>query len=148
MLLYRITSKVYARDLSGTGAMLNGGRWNPKGIRMLYTSSSLSLATLEIIVNLSSSLATKNLYCVELELPDELEIDTPNDLPNDWNTFPYSGKTVKIGMDFIKNYRLCLKVPSAIVPNEFNYLLNPEHDDFMKVKFVDARPFILDKRLY
>lgn len=147
MILYRITSKAYARDLSGTGAMFHGGRWNPKGIRMLYTSQSLSLATLEVVVNLSGNKITNNLYCVELEFPDELPIDTIKKLPENWNAYPYIGKTVDIGKAFIQSEKLCLKVPSAIIPSEYNYLINPLHDDFIKVKFLDARPFILDKRL-
>lgn len=147
MILYRIASRAFARDLSGTGALLYGGRWNSKGLRMLYTSQSLSLATLETIANLSGDKITKNLYCVELNFPDDLMIETVKNLPSDWRTFPYTAHTPKIGDDFIRKGRLCLKVPSAIIPSEFNYLLNPLHADFMKVKFVDARPFLLDKRL-
>lgn len=148
MILYRITSKAYTRDLSGTGAMINGGRWNPRGFRMLYTSESLSLATLEVVVNLSGDKLTNNLYCVELEFPDQFPIETLKSLPENWNTYPYSGVTNELGKDFIQRGGLCLKVPSAIIPTEFNYLINPLHDDYMKVKFIDARPFILDKRLF
>lgn len=148
MILYRITTKAYARDLSGTGAMMYGGRWNPKGIRMLYTSQSLSLATLEVVVNLSGEKITNKLYCVELDFPDQLPIKSIDQLPKNWNTYPHEGATAKIGKAFIQSGALCLKVPSAIVTSEFNYLLNPMHDDFMKVRFIDARPFILDKRLF
>jgi len=148
MILYRITSRAYARDLSGTGAMMYGGRWNPKGLRMLYTSQSLSLATLEVIVNLSGEKITNKLYCVELELPDNLPIVSITGLPSDWNAYPYKAETVQMGREFLESEKLCLKVPSSIVTTEFNYLLNPLHDDFMKVKFLDARPFILDKRLF
>jgi len=148
MILYRITSRAYARDLSGTGAMLYGGRWNPKGLRMIYTSQSLSLATLETIVNLSGEQIPNNLYCVELELPDSEPItDLTQPLPPEWNTFPYSGITVVLGKDFLQSNQLCLRVPSAIIPTEYNYLFNPIHDDFIKVKIQDARPFILDQRL-
>ena len=148
MVLYRITSKAYARDLSGTGAMMHGGRWNAKGVRMLYTSESISLAALEIIANLSGDKLTNNLFCVELELPDQTQIETIESLPTNWNTFPYSSDTVIMGSDFIKSEKLCLKVPSALVPQEFNFLLNPMHEDFNKVRFLDARPFILNKRLF
>ena len=148
MHLFRITSKVYARDLSGTGAMLHGGRWNPKGMRMLYTSQSLSLAALETIVNLSGDKLTSNLYCVELEFPDEFVVETVNKIPKDWNKFPFSSATVDIGREFIQSEKLCLKVPSAIISSEYNYLLNPLHDDYMQVKLLDARPMILDKRLF
>lgn len=146
MILHRITTKPYINDLSGTGAMLYGGRWNKKGIRMLYTSESLSLAVLEVIANLSSS-KLKNLYCVELDFPDDLEIKTVKKLPKQWNLFPYTGGTVKLGSRFIQQEDLCLKVPSAIIPIEHNYLLNPMHDDYHKIRVTDARPFLLDQRI-
>lgn len=146
MILYRLASKAFVRDLSGTGAMLYGGRWNKKGQRMLYTSGSLSLAALEIIANLSSAQINLNLYCLELELPDELLLTEP-DLPEGWDAFPHSHVSVAIGSDFLKRDKFCLKVPSAIIPIEYNYLFNPLHPDFEKVKMLDARPFILDHRL-
>jgi len=146
MVLYRITSKAYARDLSGTGAMLHGGRWNAKGVRMLYTSQSLSLAALEVIANLPGD-KLNNLYCVELDFPDHLPVDTPGKLPNNWNQFPFSSKTAEIGTNFIRSGGLCLRVPSAIIPTEFNYLLNPLHDAYREVKFLDARPMLFDQRL-
>ena len=148
MILHRITTKAHVRDLSGTGAMLYGGRWNSKGVRMLYTSESLSLAALEIIANLSGDKLTKNLFCVELEFPDELAISVLDPLPEKWNEFPYNAGTINAGNSFIQKNGFCLKVPSAIIPSEFNYLLNPIHDDFDQVKFIDARPLILDQRLF
>ncbi len=146
MILHRITTKPYINDLSGTGAMLYGGRWNKKGIRMLYTSESLSLAVLEIIANLSSS-KLNNLYCVELDFPDQLEVKKVTHPPEQWNAFPYMHNTVNYGTQFIKQSGLCLKVPSAIVPTEYNYLLNPLHDQFYKIRVKDARPFLLDQRI-
>ena len=146
MILHRITTKPYINDLSGTGAMLYGGRWNKKGIRMLYTSESLSLAVLEVIANLSSN-KLKNLYCVDLDFPDELKTDTVNKLPKEWSLFPYTGATAKLGSKFMQQGGLCLKVPSAIVTTEHNYLLNPLHDDFYKIRVIDARPFLLDQRV-
>jgi len=147
MILYRITSRHHAHDLSGTGSMIYGGRWNKKGTRLLYTSCSLSLAALEIIANLSSQQLNRSLYCVELYFPDQLPIKTIKKLPDNWNRYPYSGETVSIGSDFIMKNGLCLKVPSAIISTEFNYLINPAHEDFHQVKLIDARPLILDKRL-
>lgn len=148
MILYRITTKAYARDLSGTGAFLHGGRWNAKGIRMLYTSGSLSLAMLEVIANLSGNhLNHTGLYVVELELPNHLPVATLDELPKHWNAFPYTAASVNAGNDFIQSGQLCLRVPSAIVPTEYNYLLNPLSDLFNKVKFLDARPLILDERI-
>lgn len=147
MILYRITPKAYAHDLSGTGAMLYGGRWNKKGTRMVYTSGSLSLAALEIIANLSLDKLDRSLFCSEVEFPDHLEISELKKLPKDWNQFPYTSGTVSSGDIFLKKNGLCLKVPSAIIPSEFNYLLNPNHDQFSKIKLIDTRPLILDKRI-
>ena len=147
MILYRIASKAHARDLSGTGALLYGGRWNKKGISLLYTSESLSLAALEIVANLSSSKLNRDLNCVEIDFPDHLKITVPKKLPPKWNSYPYSSETVNMGSEFVEKDGLCLKVPSAIIPSESNYLLNPNHDDFEYIQLMDARPLILDSRL-
>lgn len=127
------------------GAMLFGGRWNTKGTRMLYTSESLSLAVLEAIANLSSS-KLKQLFCVEIDFPDSLKVAHLKKLPKDWQAYPYTKHTPEAGTKFINKGGLCLKVPSAIVPTEHNYLLNPMHDEFYKIKVRDARPFLLDQR--
>lgn len=148
MVIYRITSRAYARDLSGTGAMLFGGRWNPKGVRMLYTSESLSLAVLEVIANLSGGQLSNLLYAVRLELPDDLPVFEPSNLPLDWQMFPHGAETVSAGQAFIKaNKYVCMRVPSAIIPSEYNYLLNPMHELYDRVKYLDANPIMLDKRL-
>ncbi|MEQ9425884.1 MAG: RES domain-containing protein [Cyclobacteriaceae bacterium] len=146
MLVYRVSSKQHANDLSGTGAMLFGGRWNMKGTRMVYTSGSLSLATLEIVANLTADKLDRSWYRIEIEIPDQLPIDVPI-LPKNWNSFPHSGNTPKIGSDFIKRNGLCLKVPSAIIPSEYNYLLNPSNEEFKNIKILSAQPFIIDRRL-
>ena len=148
MIVYRLTSKIHARDLSGTGAMLFGGRWNNKGQRMLYTSASIALATLEVIANLSSAKINLNMYLVEIEVPDSMGIDTINELPDGWNGFPHSYKTVELGSSFLKEKRNpCLCVPSAIVPYEYNFLFNPLHDEFEALAIKDTRPFMIDQRL-
>ena len=148
MILYRISSKVHARDLSGTGASLFGGRWNSKGVPMLYTSESLSLAALEVIANLSGDKLNKNLYCVEIDFPNNLTIDEIKVLQKGWSTYPYGAETVRIGNEFVNKGGLCLRVPSAIITSESNYLLNPRHEHFDLVKILDARPLILDQRLF
>lgn len=147
MILHRVTTKAYIQDFSGTGSYLHGGRWNKKGIRMLYTSGSLSLATLEVIANLSSGKIGRGLYCVEIDFPSKFPITEIKHLPENWNTYPYNVETMNIGTEFIKKNGLCLKVPSALVPTEFNYLINTLHDDAKHIKFIDARPLLLDQRL-
>lgn len=148
MILHRITSREHTNDLSGTGAMLYGGRWNQKGTRLLYTSESLSLAALEVVVNLSADKLDRSLFCVELDFPDHLKVDILKTLPKNWNSYPHTGNSTEVGTNFVKNDGLCLKVPSVIIPTENNYLINPTHFDFHKIKLVDARPLILDKRIF
>lgn len=146
MMLYRIASRTHIRDMSGTGSMLFGGRWNMKGVRMLYTSQSVSLAMLEVLANLSSPHISRNLHLAEIHFPDHLAIQEC-DLPDHWSSFPFSQGTISLGTDFIKSGGLCLKVPSALVPSEYNYLLNPLHADFDAVKILDTRPVVIDQRL-
>lgn len=149
MILYRIASKTHSNDLSGTGAMLFGGRWNSKGLGMLYASETLSLATLETVVNLSSGKLDMGLMCVELKFPGTLPIKVIDEkvLPKNWNSYPYIPETVQMGSDFLRSDGLCLKVPSAIIPSEYNYLLNPKHQDFHKITIRDVHPMLIDNRL-
>ena len=146
MILYRITSKPHIRDLSGTGAMLFGGRWNPKGVRMFYTSESLSLAMLETVANLSGEHLNKNFHQVRLEMPDNLPLYQPT-LPSDWNVYPHGAGTVNAGAQFIQESHFCMKVPSAIIPSEYNFLLNPMHEFFDEIKYLDSNPILIDRRL-
>lgn len=147
MVVYRITVKEYRKDISGTGAMLYGGRWNSKGRRLLYSASSLSLAALETAVNLPPGAIRKDFYCIEIALNNSLSIEEPTGLPRDWKSYPYSPYTVEIGDDFLKRGGFCLKVPSAVIETEYNYLINPEHPAFDQVHLQDIRPFIFDRRL-
>ncbi|MEO9475732.1 MAG: RES family NAD+ phosphorylase [Cyclobacteriaceae bacterium] len=147
MILYRIARREHIADVSGTGAMLFGGRWNMKGVRALYTSGSLSLAVLEVIAHLSADKIDVGLAIAELQFPEDLTINKIEEMPDGWNAYPYTGSTVSYGTEFLKSGGLCLRIPSAIVPTEYNYLLNPLHEDFHKIKLVDTRPLMLDKRL-
>lgn len=148
MILYRISRREYINDLSGTGAFLYGGRWNSKGVRALYTSGSVSLAILEIIANLSVEQINTGLYLAELDFPDHLPISPIEQLPANWNEHPHNAETVKYGSQFLKGNGLCLKTPSAIVPTEYNYILNPLHEDFLKIRLLDIRPILIDHRIF
>ena len=147
MKVFRIASKAYINDLSGRGAMMFCGRWNKKGVSMLYTSQSVSLAALETLANLSINKLNDSLFVAEIELSDTLKISDVEDLPKQWNVHPHTSSTVSIGSDFVKSGGFCLKVPSAIIPKEYNYLFNPGHEDFGAVKIIDTMPLILDNRL-
>jgi RES domain-containing protein len=136
-------------DLSGNGSRLYGGRWNSEGRAMVYLASSRSLAVLEALAHLSPTNIPDD-YCIMIvEVPDhsftELAIDT---LPQYWSEYPEPNILKQIGNQFLTQKKnLLLKVPSAIVKEEFNYLLNPLHEDAEKVKIVSKQPFNFDARL-
>lgn len=152
MKVYRIERKKYLEvTLSGTGAVLTEGfRWNSPNTDLVYTSESRALATLEISVHLdlSEDLPTDRFY-VEIEIPDEVEILElrTKDLPEYWGAYPPILETQFIGDDFVMgNSAAVLKVPSSIVPPEFNFLINPNHPEAKKIKVVSVEPLRFDKR--
>ncbi len=151
MIVYRLSTQKYSDDLTGIGAELAGGRWNYKGTRILYTSDSRALCTAEIAVHTPMGLIPKDYYLITIEISYDLSIDTvkANDLPKNWRNFPYSGITQEIGEEFVnKRKSLILRVPSAVVQGDFNYLINPTHKDFKKVKVKSKEPFSFDERLF
>jgi len=153
MFVYRISKKVYCEDLSGIGAGMYGGRWNPKGVNMLYTSSSIALASLEFMVHNYHLLSTAKVCMAKIEIDDDAPIlEYPiSKLPKGWNSQMQSQiDTQKIGRVFFqKGEHYILKVPSAVVPGEFNLLLNPFHKSHSNTKVVDLiDPFVFDKRLF
>jgi RES domain-containing protein len=149
MILYRIAKCNYAADLSGTGARLYGGRWNSVGQSMVYLASSRALAVLEVLVHLSPTIFPNDFCLVELEAPDNdvLNIDI-NTLPHNWQDLSAPGALKQLGNDFLKRKEhLFMKVPSVIVPDDFNYLLNPLHPKASQVKLVNQQVFSFDERL-
>src|SRR6201986_3495365 len=128
MILYRIVKCAYA-DLSGTGARLYGGRWNSEGKPMVYLASSRSLAILEALAHLSPTNMPDDYCMIVVEAPDNIaEVDI-NTLPENWQEYPEQNILKQIGNVFLqKKEKLMLKVPSAIVKEEYNYLLNPLHE--------------------
>lgn len=150
MLLYRISLCKRAEDMSGTGAKLFGGRWNSVGVPMLYLASSRALAALEVLAHLTSIQDPESFCITVFEVPDNsIEEVEKYLLPKDWNTYPSPSSLKKIGDSFTKsNQSLLLKVPSAIVEDECNYLLNVNHPLLDKVKIIGSKPFLFDKRLH
>jgi len=132
---------MYAGDLSGAGARLYGGRWNSLGRPMVYLASTRSLAMLEVLVHLSPTTFPGDFCIAEIKVPDdsikELSI---KDLPANW-------QDILPPIELKKQQSLLLKVPSAIVAEEFNYLLNPLHPSISKVKLIKQLPFNFDQRL-
>src|ERR1700712_576683 len=128
MIIYRLCRKIYANDFSGRGAEINGGRWNGKGIAALYTSSSRALCAIEILVHVPVGIIPKDYYLISIEFPDNSPIkaiDAKN-LPDNWNSNPISSSTQRIGNTFFSEQKeLVLKVPSSIIKDEWNYIINP-----------------------
>lgn len=151
MKVFRICKEKYANDLSGTGAKLVGGRWNSKGIPILYTSESRALAMAEVAVHLPYNLIPNDFVLVTIDISDNITIEeiSAKDLPKKWNGFPINSSTQNIGNKFIKNNdALVLKVPSAVVAGDFNYLINSNHKGFDKIEIVSIIPFIFNNRFF
>ncbi len=148
MKVYRISKCNFINDLSGIGSATYGGRWNNKGTHVLYTAQTASLALLESIVHLSS-IPTSGLCILSMEIPDNsfcvIEVEQ---LPKKWYCYPSPERLKNIGDQFIKqgNY-LAMQIPSSIIPEEFNYLINPLHPDFKKIKLYPHKPLMVDERL-
>ena len=149
MTVFRLSKKAYCRDLSGKGAELYGGRWNSKGVAMLYTSASRALAFAEVAVHLPFGLVPKDYFIVTLDIPDKITVSTlkEKDLPPHWRDYPHGDTTQKMGDAFVAAGKaLVLRVPSAVVPGDFNYLLNPAHPDMKEVSITAMEPFAFDTR--
>lgn len=151
MMVYRLSKLSFINDLSGYGAEKTGGRWNSKGIPILYTAASRALAVVEIAVHVPFGIVPVNYYLASIEIPDQadiLKIKT-TDLPLNWTRNPFIKATQSIGDDFIRsNKHLILQVPSATVIGDHNYLINPRHPDFNKVKIKKTAAFEFDTRLF
>lgn len=151
MKVYRITKKQYA-NLDGEGGLLYPGRWHNKGHRVLYTSENKSLAILELLAHINKVVILSfNFVLLEIIIPDEIPIETvPDDILNkEWNSFTFSRKCQNYGSEFLaENKGLILKVPSVIVPNEYNYIINPNHPDFNKIRLDEVNKFYFDTRLF
>ena len=149
MTVYRFAHRRYAKDLSGEGARLYGGRWNQPGVAALYASEHISLALLEVLVNAGTLEELQQLRLVELDLPDVAiaEILPPKPLKKDWyNDVAY---TQWLGSEMLKaQTSLVIRCPSAVVQREFNYIINPRHKDFKKLKLADSSAFRFDERLF
>lgn len=150
MLVYRISKSVYAGDLSGTGAKMYGGRWNGKGVPVIYTSETRALATLELLAHIPYPFVPIDLVLTTLEISDSVKFSSisTDSLPHMWHVFPHPENIKTIGNKWITSMQsVLLRVPSAIIKDEHNFLLNPMHPDFRFVNIVSKEPFEMDKRI-
>lgn len=151
MRIYRISKTKYIDDLSGEGAKLYGGRWNQIGDAMLYFSQNLSLSLLEIIVHAEYSDLPLDCSFVEAEIPDSIikTINSIDFVQPKWNSDGAVNQLQILGSNWLKgNNGLALKVPSAILQQENNILLNPSHKDFNKLQIKGIYKLDLDPRLF
>jgi len=150
MLLFRIAKGIYVHDLTGSGARLYGGRWNHRGVPLIYTSESRSLATVEYLVHLALPEAPTDLWMATLEVPDGIapeELDASS-LPKNWRESPAPVALADLGTEWARSRSsLLLRVPSAVVEHEHNILINPAHDEMPRLKLANVEPCKLDDRL-
>ncbi len=148
MLVYRISSPKYIDDLSGAGAKQYGGRWNNRGTALVYFAGSRAMAVMEVLVHLRPENLDKEYVLAVFEVPDDkVKLIEVKHLPLDWKVEPSTEHIKELGSNFVKdNKYLLMKVPSVLVEEEFNFLMNPNHFDSKKVKLISKRAFKFDLR--
>jgi RES domain-containing protein len=151
MRVWRLTHAARADSaFSGEGTRVAGSRWLHKGLPAVYTSGSIALAVLEGLVHRDVD-QTGPQVAVPVEIPDDLVIEVvlPEDLPHDWSTIPAPITLRDLGSQWLASQRSAvLTVPSALVADEFNLILNPTHPDFSRLNIGGPRPFAFDGRIW
>lgn len=147
MKVYRITKTKYAEDLSGKGAKLYGGRWNHIDSACIYTADSRALSVLEYAVNINIDFIPRALSLCVFEI-DESQVYSfkQEDLPGNWRETPAPKSTKDYGTQFLKSNKPILKIPSIIIPEEFNYIINPQVAS-LSFKLVEIKDFVFDLRI-
>lgn len=151
---WRIVRKKRLPDaFTGEGARLGGGRWNHVGTSVVYVSETLSLAALELFIHFTRKdiKLSKSLIAIPIEIPNSLKITEVSikELKADWRISPPSNSTKDIGTEWAQNgISPILRVPSAVIPHEFNLVLNPKHCDFIMIKIGKEQSFMLDERMW
>ena len=150
MRVWRLKRQAHAADLTGVGGLRVSGRWHHRGHAVLYTSEAPSLAVLEYLVHVDPVDLPDDLRMVEIEVPDRIAIETcdPATLTKDWHKVPGPAALQDFGSAWLAAKRTAvLRVPSAVVPMQSNFVLNPEHTSAKKFRVVTSVPFRFDPRL-
>lgn len=151
MRAWRLTTKKYATTaFSGMGNRKVGSRWVPEGLLAVYASENLSTAVLETLVHIDPNHFSNNFVYIKAEIPDSIPMDEVflDDLPNDWQSRFEDHELQQVGAEWIaRGTSAILMVPSAVVPQERNVVINPEHEDFDKIVFSPAEAYTFDTRL-
>jgi len=144
-----VKAKHAASAFDGEGARRSGGRWTSAGRRAVYTSSTIALATLEIVVHLDSTVPLPAYRLIDATIPESLitAVETQS-LPSNWRQYPAPLELRAIGDDWLQRQDAAvLKVPSALVAVEYNYVINPQHPDFPQIRIGTPVSFPVDPRL-
>lgn len=151
MEVFRLSRLKFSKTLSGSGAALKGARWNSIGTEIIYTAQNRSLAMAEVAVHLTLATLPADYVMMTVFLPDDLSFKKilAKDLPENWNDFPHINSTQIYGDEFIELNKDCvLIVPSAVTRGDYNYLINPKHPDFKKIKIINVEKFPFDQRIF
>lgn len=149
MRIWRLVPRRHAR-FDGEGARLFGGRWNRPGTPVIYLSATISLAALEYFVHLEPGEAPDDLVVIQVDVPEGIAVHgiDVKALPRNWRVYPAPEELAELGSAWVHNRQSALlRLPSVIVPREFNYALNPAHRDFGRITVGTPEPFSLDPRL-
>ena len=144
-----VPPKYSATAFSGEGAFLTGGRWNSPGVRVVYTTSSIALAVLEVLAyrKAKKPLAPRHLFEVTLR-EDQVRWLRPEELPEDWNSYPHPASTQVLGDVWVRaGETVGLAVPSVLAPPEVNVMLNCSHSDFALLEVIGPELFPVNPRL-
>jgi RES domain-containing protein len=150
---WRVVDRVYTEPpynpFDGEGSRLNGGRWNSAGIPAVYASGAISLALLEVLVHMQDLLVLSGYVMYRIEISDDFitQVD-PQTLPRTWQEPGVVPELRQLGDTWLAaTTSVALRIPSAVVPVEFNYVLNPRHPDFSKLVIGNRQPLPIDPRL-
>jgi len=150
--VYRILRKPFSKSpLNGEGAYRFGGRWSSPGVRLAYTAQHLSLAMVEYFVHIDQDDPPRDLVVVAADIPDAVSRTaiSSKQLPTTWRRTPAPPSLAAIGNGFVRDLRAAiLVVPSALAPAEANWLVNPRHPDFSKIRVHPPEAFHYDLRFF
>jgi RES domain-containing protein len=148
--VWRLCAAKYGRTaFTGDGARLYGGRWSLSGTALVYAAESRALTVVEVLANVDDveTLFDVAWVLIPADVPVEL-IERPSRLPDNWRDFPHPLETQTLGMEWVRTKRSAvLRVPSAVVPGEWNYLLNPAHEHFKRIEIGPPESFAFDPRI-
>jgi RES domain-containing protein len=149
--LWRICRKPYARKpLDGQGGLFTAGRWHTPRRLVVYASESLALASLEVLVHCDLDLIPEDFVAIEILIPPSVKIASfsASELPRNWRRHPAPPTLARLGNNWLEHARTAvLRVPSALVPTEYNYLLNPLHPAFRDFQIARRLKFAFDERI-